>query len=252
VLGKLASVLLALLLVAASGWLAFQLLAGGLPSVDDLGARVHGNLANRNAPYSHLDVIPVTVQQATIVTEDTRFQTNGGVDPRGVIRAVVDDVLRACLCEGGSTITQQLAKQVYLGGDDATVRRKIDTIVLAVEIDHHYSKNDVLEFYLNTAYYGHGTYGVAAAARTYWRRPIGQVDLAQAAMLAGLPQAPSDYDPIVHPDAARARRNTVLNRLLNLGLITSDQLRLASAQPAATLPLNEPGTPRARAASYDQ
>jgi penicillin-binding protein 1A len=251
-IARLGRGLLTLALIAAGGWLAFQLLSGSLPSVDDLSARVHGNLANHSAPYTHLDAIPVTVQQATIATEDTRFQTNNGFDPRGALRAIVDDVLRHCLCEGGSTITQQLAKQVYISGNDAGPRRKLATIVLAIEIDRRYSKSDVLEYYLNTAYYGHGAYGVGAAARTYWRRPVGQVDLAQAALLAGLPQAPSDYDPIDHPDAARARRGAVLDRLLSLGLITSSQLQLAGAQPVAAAAATSAGTTPLNLPSYDQ
>jgi membrane peptidoglycan carboxypeptidase len=176
------------------------------------------------------------------VTEDARFQTNLGVDPRGILRAVASDLAQRCLCEGGSTITQQLAKQIYLEGNDAGLRRKFDGIVLAVEIDRRYSKNDVLELYLNAAYYGHGAYGVGAASQTYWRRPVAGVDLAQAALLAGLPQAPSDYDPIAHPEAARRRRADVLNRLLKAGLITDGQLQVAAAQPVATSPPRGAGT----------
>ncbi len=232
-LARFGALLLALVLLGAGGWLAIELLAGSLPPTDDLAARVHGDLANRGAPYTHLDAIPTTVQQATIVTEDANFAQNAGIDPRGAARAVVDDVLRRCLCEGGSTITQQLAKQVYLGGDDASPRRKWDAILLAIEIDRKYSKKDVLEFYLNTAYYGHGAYGVGAASLTYWRRPVSQVNLSQAALLGGLPQAPSDYDPLSHPDAARARRSDVLARLLNSGLITNSQYQAAIVQPVA-------------------
>jgi membrane peptidoglycan carboxypeptidase len=232
-LSKLFAFLLALLVLVAGGWLAIELLAGSLPPVDDLAAQVHGDLANRGAPYTHLDAIPITVQEATIVTEDANFEQNAGIDPRGVARAVLDDLLRRCLCEGGSTITQQLAKQVYLEGDDASPRRKLDTILLAIEIDRKYSKNDVLEFYLNTAYYGHGAYGVGAASLAYWRRPVSQVNLSQAAMLAGLPQAPSDYDPISHPDAARSRRRDVLALLLSRGLITNSQYQAAITQPVA-------------------
>src|SRR5579875_3285073 len=234
-LSRLGAFVLALLLIGASGWLALNLLAGSLPPVDDLPARVHGGLADRGAPYTHLDAIPATVQQATIVTEDANFQQNTGVDLRGLARAAFDDLVRRCLCEGGSTITQQLAKQVYLAGDDASPRRKLDTILLAIEIDRRYSKNDVLEFYLNTAYYGHGAYGVGAASLAYWRRPVSQVNLSQAAMLAGLPQAPSDYDPIEHPDAARQRRSAVLTRLLDSGLIDNSQFQAAAAQPVAAI-----------------
>lgn len=249
-IGRLGGFLLALALIAASAWLGAQLLSSNLPSVSDLGPLVHGSLANHGASYTHLSSIPVTVQQSTIAIEDARFLTNSGVDPHGILRAVVDDVVHHCLCEGGSTITQQLAKQVYLAGNDASVRRKLDTIILAIEIDHRYRKSDILEFYLNATYYGHGAYGVESASLIYWRLPIDRVDLAQAAMLAGLPQAPSDYDPIQHPDAARARRATVLARLLSLGLISSGELQRANAQPLAAVSPDESGTIRLLRASY--
>jgi membrane peptidoglycan carboxypeptidase len=233
-MAKLGGFLLAVAVLAAGAWLAYSMLTARLPSVDNLPALVHGNLASRNAPYTHLDEIPVTVQQSTIVVEDVRFTRNTGIDPRGAVRAVFDDIVRRCFCEGGSTITQQLAKQVYLQGDDASPQRKLDTILLAFEIDRAYSKADILEFYLNTAYYGHGAYGVGAAATTYWRQPLSRVTLAQAAMLAGLPQAPSDYDPIVHPAAARDRRRLVLDKLRDFGLITDAQLQSALTQPVAS------------------
>jgi penicillin-binding protein 1A len=239
-MGKLGGFLLALASLAAATWLAYSLLTSRLPSVDNLGAIVHGRLAARNAPYTHLDQIPDGVQQSTIVVEDARFTSNTGIDPRGALRAVFDDIVQRCLCEGGSTITQQLAKQVYLEGNDAGPQRKLDSILLAIEIDRAYSKADILEFYLNTAYYGHGAYGVGAAATTYWQQPLSKVNLAQAAMLAGLPQAPSDYDPLVHPPAARQRRLQVLGRLRDYGLITEAQLQSASAQPVAVTPV--PGT----------
>jgi len=226
-MGKLGGLVLALASLGAAAWLAYSLLTSGLPPVDDLSTRVHGRLANRNAPYTHLDQIPETVQQSTIVVEDANFTSNTGIDPRGALRAVVDDIVRRCLCEGGSTITQQLAKQVYLEGNDAGPQRKLDTIALAIEIDRAYSKADILEFYLNTA---------------YWRQPLSKVSLAQAAMLAGLPQAPSDYDPLAHPQAARERRGQVLVRLRDFGLITEAQLQLASVQPVASGPPSGAGT----------
>jgi membrane peptidoglycan carboxypeptidase len=242
-MSKLGGLILALAAIAAALWLAYGMLTTDLPSVDDLAARVHGRLANRGDPYTHLDQIPEIVRESTIVTEDVRFTSNTGIDPRGILRAVIDDVTGRCLCEGASTITQQLAKQIYFEGDDAGLRRKFGTIVLAFQIDRGYSKADILEFYLNTAYYGHGAYGVGAATMAYWKRPVSKVDLAQAAMLAGLPQAPSDYDPIAHPDAARQRRSQVLSRMLDFGLISEADLERASAQPVATA-LPSPGTIR--------
>ena len=186
--------------------------------------------------------IPAIVQQSTIVPR-TPWSKKFGVDPRrNLLRAIPQQRLHHCLCEGGSTITQQLAKQIYFEGDDAGPRRKFGMIVLAIQIDSRYSKDDILEYYLNTAYYGHGAYGVGAASQTYWGRPVSKVDLSQAALLAGLPQAPSDYDPIAYPEAARQRRAEVLGRLLRLGLITEAQLQLAAAQPVALSPAPRSGT----------
>jgi membrane peptidoglycan carboxypeptidase len=233
-MSRLFTVVLAALVLATSAWLTYALLTSNLPSVDDLAGRVHGRLAAHSAVYVHVDQIPNTVSDATIITEDARFPSHTGVDFRGTLRAIFDDVTRRCLCEGGSTITQQLAKQIYLDGNDASVRRKLDTILLALEIERHYSKDEILELYLNTAYYGHGAYGVGTASEVYWRLQVGKVSLAQAALLAGLPQAPSDYDPLLHPEAARRRRAEVLNKLVSAGRISAADAQRASAQPVAS------------------
>jgi membrane peptidoglycan carboxypeptidase len=252
-MSRLSTLVLALLVLLVSGWLAYALLTSNLPPVTDLMTRVHGRLVDQRSTYAHLDEIPSSVQEATILTEDARFPNHAGIDLVGILRSVFDDATRWCLCEGGSTITQQLAKQIYLNGDDATVRRKLQTVLLAIEIERHYSKDQILEFYLNAAYYGHGAYGAGAAAQVYWRHPISKVDLAEAAMLAGLPQAPSSYDPIDHPAAARARRAEVLQRLVGAGRISADQARLAGAQPVAVQPIparvGGPGTNASAAAS---
>jgi len=241
-MSRLFTFALSLVVLALSGWLAYSLLASNVPGVDDLPGRVHGRLASHSAYYVHFDQIPDAVSQATIVTEDARFPTHAGVDLRGTVRALVDDLTRRCLCEGGSTITQQLAKQIYLDGNDASLRRKLDTILLALEIERRYSKDDILELYLNAAYYGHGAYGVGTASEIYWRRPVSQVDLAQAAMLAGLPQAPSEYDPLLHPVAARERRMQVLTKLVQAGRISAADAQHASAQPVALEQRLAPGT----------
>ena len=230
-MSRLTSFILILLLLAVSGWLGSQLLVQALPSVDDLPGRVHGQLSREGDPYTHLDQIAPIVEQATIATEDGRFYQHHGIDFLGLVRSVLDNLQYRCLCEGGSTLTEQLAKQVYLGGSDASVARKLASIVLAVEIERRYDKAQILELYLNTAYYGHGAYGVGAAAQSYWRRPAAALDLAQAAMIAGLPQAPSSYDPLNHPDAARVRRHEVLQRLVESGSISQPAAQAASAQP---------------------
>jgi membrane peptidoglycan carboxypeptidase len=230
-MSRLLTLVLFVVALGTSVWLAYALLTNNLPGVEDLPGRGHGRLAAHSAVYVHFDQIAASVSDATIVTEDARFPTHTGVDPRGTLRALVDDLDRRCLCEGGSTITQQLAKQIYLDGNDASARRKLDTILLALEIERHYSKDQILEFYLNTAYYGHGAYGVGTAAEVYWRRQVSGVTLAQAALLAGLPQAPSDYDPLLHPQAARQRRAEVLSKLVSAGRISAADAERAAAQP---------------------
>lgn len=249
-MSRLSTLFLAVLVLLISGWLAYALLTSNLPPIDDLVTRVHGRLAARGGLYVHLDQIPGSVQEATIVTEDERFPSHAGVDLIGIARSILDDLTHHCLCEGGSTITQQLAKQIYLDGNDATFRRKLDASLLATQIERHYSKDKILELYLNTAYYGHGAYGAGTAAQLYWRRPIGQVDLAQAAMLAGLPQAPSSYDPLDHPRAAIERRAQVLSRLLSTGRISAQQAALAGAQPVAVGRRPDSGTILTHLASF--
>ena len=241
-MNRLSTFVPAILVLLISGWLAYALLTSNLPPVDDLAGRVHGRLVTQHGAYVHLDQIPGPVQDATILTEDARFQTHAGVDLVGILRSAVDDLFRRCFCEGGSTTTQQLAKQIYFGGNDASILRKIDTALQALQIERRYSKDQILELYLNAAYYGHGAYGVATASQAYWRRPIGQVDLAQSAMLAGLPQAPTTYDPLDHPAAARGRRADVLDRLVNAGRVSTEQARLAGAQPVALRPSSSSGT----------
>ena len=237
---RLSTLILVLVAALVGGWLVYTLALRAVPPVNDLPARVHGRLLGHHGIYSPLAQIPPSVQQATVQTEDERFYQHHGIDLLGLVRSVYDDVRHWCLCEGGSTLTEQLAKQIYLGGSDASPSRKIESIVLALKIERQYSKAQILEFYLNTAYYGHSAYGVGSAARTYWNQPIGGVDIAQAAMLAGLPQAPSDYDPIQHPNAARVRRGEVLKLMLGAGVITSVEAASANAAPLIQTSMQTP------------
>jgi membrane peptidoglycan carboxypeptidase len=246
---RITRLLLVLVVLLGGGWLAYTLLLRAVPPVGDLPARVHARLAAHHAPYSPLSEIPDSVQQATVQTEDERFYQHHGIDLLGLMRSVYDDVRSWCLCEGGSTLTEQLAKQIYLGGSDNSVSHKLGSMLLALKIERQYSKAQILEFYLNTAYYGHGAYGVGQAAQTYWSTQIAGVDLAQAAMLAGLPQAPSDYDPILHPAAARIRREEVLKLLTNAGAISSAAAAAANAAPVSGTARPALGTFRRAASS---
>jgi membrane peptidoglycan carboxypeptidase len=184
----------------------------------------------QQAPYTPLGQISPLIQQALIVTEDEHFYSHHGIDLIGALRATWDDLLAGRALEGGSTLTEQLAKQVYLGGDDHTLNRKLEDMVLALKIETHYRKGQILELYLNVVYFGDGAYGIGEAAQHYFQRSPARVDLAQAALLVGLIQAPSAYDPFCHPAAAQMRQQTVLERLRTEGIISPAQATDARAE----------------------
>ncbi|MEK6275250.1 MAG: transglycosylase domain-containing protein [Actinomycetota bacterium] len=151
--------------------------------------------------------------KATIAIEDRRFYQHGGIDFQGIGRALVNDVRAGEAREGGSTITQQLVRNLYIRKNERTLRRKVVEACLAIKLSRSWSKRKILAEYMNTVYYGNHAYGVEAAARTYFSRPASKLSVLQAALLAGLPQAPSDYDPFDYPDRAIKRRNRVLQAL---------------------------------------
>jgi penicillin-binding protein 1A len=176
---------------------------------------------------------PVTLAQmspwlpkATVAIEDRRFYEHGGVDYVGIARAAWKDVTAGKTLQGGSTLTQQLVRQLYTG-DEKTFRRKLEEACLAIKLAGRESKHQILDQYLNTVYYGNHAYGVEAAAQTYFSKHAKDLTLLESALLAGLPQAPSDYDPFHDPQAALARRNEVLHALAVNGDITLAQYREA-------------------------
>ncbi|HLH74968.1 MAG TPA: biosynthetic peptidoglycan transglycosylase [Chloroflexota bacterium] len=193
-----------------------------LPSVADLPTRVQSNLEQHHAAYTPLSEVPPDLQAALIVTEDERFYQNQGIDLIGLGRAIFDDLQAGRPIEGGSTLTEQLAKMVYVGNDN-TIGRKLETLGLALKIAHAYSKDEVLTLYLNQVYLGHGAYGVGQASEVYFQQPVRRLDLAECALLAGLPQAPAAYDPLRHPDLAERRQAEVLQRMVDDGVISSAQ-----------------------------
>lgn len=166
--------------------------------------------------------IPKVLQDATVAIEDARFYTHAGLDAKAIGRALVENIRGGRWAQGGSTITQQLARNMFLS-QRKTISRKLQELLLAREIERRLSKEEILQRYLNTVYYGSGAYGVKAAARTYFGKSPSQLTLAEAALLAGLPQRPSDYSPYVDEEAAIRRRNVVLNRMAELGYITWEQ-----------------------------
>jgi penicillin-binding protein 1A len=185
--------------------------------------------AERNrTPVTRAQISP-WVPKATVAIEDRRFYSHGGVDPVGIARAVVADIRAGKVVQGGSTITQELVRNLYLSRE-RTLKRKLIEACLSIKLSRQWSKDAILTAYLNQVFYGNHAYGIEAAAETYYSRKAKDLTLDQAALLAGLPQAPSSYDPFRNPTAARERRNEVLRAMLVNGDITSTEFARAKAQ----------------------
>ena len=182
------------------------------------------------------DEVSPYVLMGTVDTEDIRFYQHNGIDPQGIARAVVVQFTGGS--EGASTITQQLVRNTVLSDEqfEQTLKRKVREAYIAIQMEKKYSKDQILMMYINTIYYGHAAYGIEAASITYFNKDAKNLTLAEAALLAGLPQSPSYYDPLKNPEAAIARRNTVLERMYGAGDITEEEKNAAQAEP---LTLNE-------------
>jgi penicillin-binding protein 1A len=189
-----------------------------------------GSVYKENRVWVPIARIPPIVREAFVANEDHTFYHHHGIDYLGILRAAFADVTHEKIEQGASTITQQLARALFLS-DERTLSRKIQEALLAIEIERYYTKNEILERYLNIIYLGAGAYGVDAAARTYFGKSISQVTLGQAAMLAGLPAAPSDYSPFANLTLAREREWHVLERMVDSGYVTQSQAASAYAAP---------------------
>lgn len=174
-----------------------------------------------------LATIPRYQTQAFLAAEDSRFHNHHGVDLRGLIRATWELAITGSIQSGGSTITMQVAKNFFLSRKQ-TFLRKFNEILLALQIEHELSKDTIMELYLNKIYLGNRAYGIEAAAQVYYGKPVTELDLAQMAMLAGLPKAPSTANPLVDPQRALARRDWILSRMASLGYISDRERRQAS------------------------
>ena len=180
--------------------------------------------------YVRLDRLPPYLPQAVIATEDRRFYNHLGVDPIGLVRAGIRNIAAGTVVQGGSTITQQLAKNLFLS-PDRTFARKLEEMMYAIWLERRFTKDEILELYLNRVYFGGGTYGVEAAARRYFGRSARSVTLTQAALLAGLLKAPSRYAPTRNVELASARVDVVLDNMVDAGFLTSDEAHAAAEQP---------------------
>jgi membrane peptidoglycan carboxypeptidase len=187
-----------------------------------------GNHGDHRLAVKLHQIAPVMIQ-ATIAIEDKGFYTNPGFDVEGIVRAVLDDIRAGHIVSGASTITQQLAKQQFLTPDQ-TIGRKIKELALAYELNQSYSKDQILELYMNKSFYGSQSYGIEAAAESYFHIHASQLDLAQAAVLAGLPQAPTEWNPVLHPDAATLRQTEVLQAMVRQAMITPADMDKALAE----------------------
>ncbi len=193
---------------------------------DDSVIARYGDIKEGNVTADNL---PKNVTNAILATEDRRFYYHFGLDPIGLARAIFVNMTNKGLHQGGSTITQQLAKNLFLS-QEKTYKRKIQEALLAVWLEHELTKDEILAAYMNRVYLGAGTYGVKAAAKVYFNKDVQDLNLQEAAVIAGLLKAPSRYSPLSNPKAAQERAKTVLSVMLDAGYITKQQYETASAQ----------------------
>ncbi len=188
-----------------------------------------GEFGEERRAVVKINEAPVFLRQAILAAEDERFYQHGGVDTLGILRAAMANVVSGRVKEGASTITMQVARNFYLSAEK-TATRKLNEALLAIKIEHTLSKDEIFELYLNHIYLGQRAYGFAAAAQIYFGKPLAKINLAEAAMLAGLPKAPSAYNPVVNPSRAKTRQMYVLGRMRSLGHISEAEYRQASEQ----------------------
>ena len=187
-------------------------------------------IENRN-PVT-LNEVPDLMRQAFLATEDRRFYNHWGIDVQGVMRAVVANVTSGSIEQGASTITQQLARKLFLS-DSQTMTRKLQEMVLAIRLERSFSKEEILELYLNKIYFGEGAWGIQAAAETFFGKPCQNLELPECALLAGVVANPSAFSPSRHPEAARRRRNVVLRAMQSAGVIDSTSRAAAETTAVA-------------------
>ena len=259
---RLPLILLGLVILAALGGLRWLL--ADLPSPEDLSAyaavpsskitdRTGRLLYEMPPPYTGLhtpvplEEIPPELRQATVATEDANFYQHPGVDPIAILRALWYNLRAGEVRSGGSTLTQQLVRTLMFTPEERTertLRRKLREAALALRLTRRYTKDELLTFYLNEAYYGNMAYGVEAAAQAYFGKSVRDLDLAECALLAGLPQAPAEYNPLLDLPRARARQSVVLDLMIDAGYVTPEEADLARAEPlafaAAPFPIRAP------------
>ncbi len=227
--------------IAAGSYLA---LVRGIPPIDEIkdyrpvkGTKVYadddtfiGEFKVEKGIYVPLKKIPEHLIRAVVATEDSRFWAHKGVDYLAIMRAIIKDILALRIKEGGSTITQQLAKVVFLT-PEKTLQRKLREMILAFRLERNLKKEEILELYLNRIYLGHGAYGVEMASRVYFGKSVSEINLSEAALLAGLIRAPGTYSPYTNLDKAKERQYIVLKQMQEEGYITEKELKEAYERP---------------------
>lgn len=204
------------------------------PAVSSQVFDSHGRLittlhSDQNRLPIDINKVPQNLQNAFIAAEDNRFYEHIGIDPIGIFRAIFANLTNRGIAQGGSTITQQLAKNVFLS-QEQTLKRKIQEAMLALEIEHKYSKKEILEMYMNQIYFGQGAYGIQTAAKTYFNKDVNELTLTQCAMLAGLPKSPNYYSPFNNLNEAKKRKNVVLDQMVKYGYISAAEAEDAKNQ----------------------
>ena len=237
VLGRL--VLVVAVVAALVGPSAATLLVS-TPDASDVQVRVEALTRSYGVPVLGEHDVPRQLAEAVVATEDERFYSHHGVDSIGLGRAILYDAVNVCLCEGGSTITQQLVKDVYLGGSNLGYN-KLEGMALALKVERVLSKDRIMADYLSEIPTGANRNGVTAAACAYFRAPLKELTLGQYALLAGVTQAPSAYDPTINPDAAMARRSEVLQAMRNHHYITAAQATAANSEAVLDRGPGRPG-----------
>lgn len=204
------------------------------PAVSSQVFDSHGRLittlhSDQNRLPIDINKVPQNLQNAFIAAEDNRFYEHIGIDPIGIFRAIFANLTNRGIAQGGSTITQQLAKNAFLS-QEQTLKRKIQEAMLALEIEHKYSKKEILEMYMNQIYFGQGAYGIQTAAKTYFNKDVNELTLTQCAMLAGLPKSPNYYSPFNNLNEAKKRKNVVLDQMVKYGYVSATEAEDAKNQ----------------------
>jgi penicillin-binding protein 1A len=237
--------------LALAGWallmVVFHILLRDLPDIDalqrytpplitkiyDRHNEIVSELYTERRTILPLADIPVSLQNAFLATEDQAFFDHWGINMKGILRAAIANLRHGRVVEGGSTITQQLSKVLFFS-QKKTLTRKIRELLLALQLERNYSKEEIFQMYMNQIYFGHGAYGVEAAARTFFGKQARELTLAESALLGGLPKSPRNYSPFVNPQSAQRRRASVLSRMKRAGYITNREETEANLVPLKT------------------